>query len=186
MAISFFGPLGKPVIMAIGNSRVIFILDMIALGASKILDNVLTDIFQNDKTTVMSWHFKGDPMLFMQSLPLLKFYQKFAHFLDLPREYNRVTGKAMNTPQTVICETLLEQKKCELESNCNWEKRPIRLSQVHYAAMEVFVQIEIFRKLKLIAKDKKMDPFINQRYSIDFMQSHTLTNAHERTGNDKQ
>ena len=46
---------------------------------------------------------------------------------------------------------LLDTPKCELEKECDWEKRPIRDSQIHYAAMEAFIQLEFLQKLKLMA-----------------------------------
>lgn len=43
---------------------------------------------------------------------------------------------------------VLDKKICKFEQISNWNKRPLRKSQTHYAAVEAFALIKILEKLK--------------------------------------
>lgn len=49
---------------------------------------------------------------------------------------------------------LFKVEMCKGEQMSNWEMRPLRLSQQHYAALDAFVLIDIIDSLEKIAIKK--------------------------------
>ena len=47
----------------------------------------------------------------------------------------------------IMCEKVLGQKMCKYEQCSNWENRPLKKSQLHYAALDAIVCVSIFKVL---------------------------------------
>jgi ribonuclease D len=50
-----------------------------------------------------------------------------------------------------VVQRLTGKKLCKVEQMSNWEKRPLRESQKHYAALDSWILIEVVEKLFQIA-----------------------------------
>ena len=50
-------------------------------------------------------------------------------------------------PLWKVVEVLLNKKLCKAEQVSNWERRPLRESQMHYAAADAHILIEIIELL---------------------------------------
>ena len=46
-----------------------------------------------------------------------------------------------------MAKSILDKEICKAEQISNWERRPLKKSQQHYAALDAFILIEILKKL---------------------------------------
>ena len=60
-----------------------FIIDLIALGASPLLDAKLTEIFNDDRSLCLGFSFGSDLSMFKNTLPQMQFHKRIAHLLDI-------------------------------------------------------------------------------------------------------
>lgn len=66
-----------------------------------------------------------------------------------------------------VAETLLDKSVCKYEQMSNWERRPLRKSQRHYAALDAYVLLNILETLMEKAKREKLAPIEHFIESID-------------------
>tara|TARA_B110000285_G_C14947444_1_gene525049 strand:- start:275 stop:493 length:219 start_codon:yes stop_codon:yes gene_type:complete len=61
-----------------------------------------------------------------------------------------------------VCETLLNNKMCKAEQCSNWENRPLRQSQLHYAGLDAWILPQIALAFEPLMKEKgwEMSQFI--------------------------
>jgi ribonuclease D len=60
-----------------------------------------------------------------------------------------------------ICELVLNIKICKGETISNWERRPLRQSQMHYAAVDACVLMLLYEKFekKSIEQNKSIESY---------------------------
>ena len=56
-----------------------------------------------------------------------------------------------------MTEQVLKKKLCKGETLSNWERRPLRSSQVHYAALDACIMIYLYQELDKKAKNLGLD-----------------------------
>jgi hypothetical protein len=124
----------------------VFLVDLLALNMSEELDEKLLNLMQGKQFKV-GVSFEGDRKMLLQSYPHMKAFQKpLVNYVDLISAYGKVHR---NSPGGLAgtCELVLNKGLCKYEQRSNWEKRPLRESQVHYAALDAYVQIVALREL---------------------------------------
>jgi len=91
--------------------------------------------------------------VFRKCFPEFKFYQYIENFLDAQIEYSRIFDKNELVSLQRLLEALFNAKLCKVEQISNWDRRPLRLTQQHYASLDAFCLIRIIDRLEQIAKD---------------------------------
>ena len=124
------------------NGKNILILDIIELRK----DNNFKDVFEKlfNENIFISFGFSSDLNILPDEIKL--FFEKKAKLIDIINLYQLKYYE--NCPSLgKVCEKLIGKKLCKDEQCSNWERRPLRQSQLHYAAVDALICCLIFKKL---------------------------------------
>ena len=92
-----------------------FLVDLIALGNNKVLDEAFCKIFKSEKTTCLGFSFSSDLAEFKKSFKDMTFFQDFAHFLDIQNYYKDVAETQDQIGLANISKVMLGQEICKYE-----------------------------------------------------------------------
>ena len=124
------------------DGKNVLILDMIALYKDKSFEKTFIDLFKNKK--FISFGFESD--LINMSKEIEDFFKEQVQMYDIEKLYQvKYLEKAPSFSK--VCEKVLGKNLCKYEQCSNWEKRPLRESQLHYAALDAIICCLIFKKL---------------------------------------
>ena len=74
---------GGPAIIQISSEKDAFIVDLIALANSQVLDTILCKVFNHPNTVIVGFSFHNDLKMLARFLKNLKFYKKIGQLLDI-------------------------------------------------------------------------------------------------------
>ena len=80
----------RPALLQLSDETTAYLVDLVALAANPLLDNILTEIFTNPNTLCIGFSFKSDLDVFERHFPTMKFYKMFTNFIDAQIYYGKV------------------------------------------------------------------------------------------------
>ena len=120
-----------------------YIIDLIALANNQVLDAKLTQIFTDEQSLCLGFAFGSDTSMFKESLSEMNFFKRFTRFLDVQTYWQAINKEKNQIGLAKVVETILGKPLCKGEQMSNWELRPLRQSQVHYASLDAACLIPI-------------------------------------------
>lgn len=72
----------KPSLFQISGAKDAFLIDLVSLQKSKVLDDMLTKVFSNETSTIIGFGFSSDIEQFARKLPNLNFIKYVKNFID--------------------------------------------------------------------------------------------------------
>jgi len=126
-----------------------YLLDMLSLAASPILDSKLSALFLNPRVVKLGLSFDGDRKQLLRSYPLVSaFHLPIQAYVDLQLLYKHAfPAEGGSGGLAMLTKRFLGVKLCKAEQVSNWARRPLRSSQVHYAALDSMVEILIWDRM---------------------------------------
>ncbi|XP_022903188.1 exonuclease mut-7 homolog [Onthophagus taurus] len=145
-------------LMQIASRRAVYILDTISLAhQANLWQELGKTVFNNCDILKLGFSFTGDTSMILQSLPSLSFNQN-GGFLDLLTLWKQIdkhpkvklpfevhSGGPSLGMLVQICLGYVLDKSDQFS---NWERRPLRQSQLHYAALDAYCLIQVFDVLR--------------------------------------
>ncbi|CAG9312615.1 unnamed protein product [Blepharisma stoltei] len=142
----------KVALLQIAFEDVVYLIDMIKLNTSELLNAKLEELFLNEEIVKLGISFSGDIKNVLKSYPnLTSFKVEFRPYVELLDLYMNIYGESAGG-LAGLCELVLGRSLCKGEQMSNWERRPLKLSQMHYAALDAHILIEIYKTLSHIGE----------------------------------
>ena len=120
----------------------IMIIDLITLNKINNFYECFEKMFKNKKFIGFSFN-KNDLLTLPEQISKILSNCELHDIIDL-YQYNFLK-KARSLKYT--CEEILGKSLCKYEQCSNWENRPLKETQLHYAALDSLVCIKLFKKL---------------------------------------
>ena len=98
---------------------------MYTLKDSEELDKIMTQVFSNEKSTIIGFSFSSDTQMLTKCLPQMNFYRHIKSFLDLQTYYQKVFKVKESKKEAAISlsKVVLEltgKSLCKSEQCSNW------------------------------------------------------------------
>ena len=164
------GYLFEPALLCIGNATHVFLIDMLKLRDNEVLDKALAEILAHDKSVTVTVGYRYELETFSQEFPKMRFWRLIAHVIDIQREYARVMPDRQFSTWTSIIKDFLGHQRCTVEYNSDFSRRPLRLAQKHFAALDVNVLVKVMEALAGRAKDKCLSGYEEFMHRLDLEQ----------------
>jgi len=144
-------------LLQIGNTQNVYLIDMVALKESQVLDELLVKVFTSEDINIIGMSIQSDLGELSKGFPKLNFFRKIQNLYDVQPMYGSIYKQKGGLGLSKIVDAILGYKVCKFEQMANWERRPLRLSQQHYSALDSYILVELFEKMRAYAEENEID-----------------------------
>ena len=152
----------KNAILQLAFTRKVYIIDLTVSDILDQIDKKLYELFGNSNIAKVGISFAGDMAKLRESFPeMLSFQCTLRSYVDLIEVHKR-NKKSNPGGLGNLCEIYLDISVCKTEQISNWERRPLRNRQLHYAALDAYLCMALiyrYFELNFIAQADFVDVF---------------------------
>lgn len=136
-------------LLQLANDRKIYLMDALKMSDSPKYNAFLHELFTDAKILKIGHTLTAD-------LEILKNDRAdgselvIRNHLDLPRVFKGLFPELTQSSLAYICEKITKKPMSKYEQISNWNRRPLRKSQIHYAAMDAFILLKIYEEMKKV------------------------------------
>ncbi len=134
-------------IIQLASKKKVFILDMIRINSLNHEElNLFVETFVQifKEKILIGFNHKMD----FDNIKNIRMKNAFTQLKSI--DFMEVYEKKFNTKcpgLKKVCNEILNEDLCKYEQISNWENRPLRLRQLHYAALDAFVLLSLYEKM---------------------------------------
>lgn len=139
------GVVENPSILQLSSKNHAIIVDILALTYSERLNEMLTRLFSSHETAIVGFGLHTDLDVFARQHQNLDAFKFINRFIDAQTYYGALCNNGDRRPTGLakVARALFGKEICKVERMSNWESRPLKDSQRHYAALDAFILVDI-------------------------------------------
>lgn len=139
----------KPTLIQLAFSEKVILIDILGFKDRKILDLKLFEVFYNENIVKVGVNLKCDLKILNKSFPemscfKLENFRRHVDLVNLHKKHFKTEPGGLSS----LSEMHIAGSVCKNERFSNWEFRPLRDSQLHYASMDALISLSIFLKIE--------------------------------------
>jgi hypothetical protein len=124
----------------------IYIFDVLSLHPFPDFNGLLHSLFESE-TVKLGVGFHADIAKLTADYPNLTcFKNEIKNYTEISDKFSEVY-KQKTCGLAGICEKIFGKRLSKFEQMSNWENRPLREAQLHYAALDAYILIEVFERM---------------------------------------
>lgn len=145
-------PQNKVSILQLASHQVCYIFNLHELSNTKKFDNFLCDIF-NSSNKKVGFACHGDLAELKKDYPKMRCWKNPQGIVDAQKLFSQ--GGENSGLDTVFHTLFPRFRLCKKQQMSNWDNRPLRKSQLHYAAVDAYCLVDIYQELNKGKKNNK-------------------------------
>lgn len=138
-------------IIQLATKSDLFIFDYRSLRKNEEFDNFFIKLMENNQIVKVGHTVASDLQFLYQTFSQK---MKIQNLVDLTQLFKIHFPTDIYSSLAYMAEKFLGKKMCKYEQRSNWNRRPLKKMQIHYAVLDALVCVEIYDKLRKLGSKK--------------------------------